>query len=226
MLDAGFGDGQHLFGAARKFPKLNFWGVDKMPEHIRFAVTYFAKYTKTPAPRLLHTTIEAMNFHNQFDLVLCSATLQYIKDDLGALQCLLNALKPSGTLLLYVPVTNRSLLPWFKHLQRHLSHYDQKQQKKHFYSLDALREKCQRAGFHILAAHKANGWAGILANEWYNTWLMLAGNAGWWSWLLMPIALPLVLPVLPLQWLDDLLPKEKANGVLLVLQKPHRPHSV
>ena len=218
MLDAGFGDGQHLFEAARKFPDLKFRGVDKLEAHVQFASRYFAQGSAN-RPQLLQQEIEQMSFTKQFDVILCCGTLQYLEDDSRALRCLHQALKAGGNLLLYVPVNDHSLLPWYKHLRLRLGHYDEKQKKKRVYSPATLREKCREAGFEIIAERMTNGKAGILANEWYNSWLMLAGNVGWLSWLLLPLTLPLVLPVLPLQWLDDILPKEKGNGMLLLLQK-------
>lgn len=219
MLDAGFGDGQHLFAAVRRFHHLHFTGVDKHEQHLRFAKQYFAYAAQKQHPQLLCTNIETMNFSGHFDLALCCGTLQYLKDDLAGLKSLCQALKPRCRLLLYVPVNNRSVFPWYRWLQRHLGHYDEKQNKRRGYTPQALREKCRAAGFELCSTHMTNGLAGIMANEWYNTWLMLAGNAGRFSWLMLPLLFLLVLPALPLQWLDDILPKEKGNGMLLLLQK-------
>lgn len=219
VLDAGFGDGQHLFPAVQRFPQLQFAGVDKLEAHIRFAMRYLDRYPPTRKPVLHKLKIEQMGFSEHFHLALCCGTLQYLEDDSAALTSLHKALKTGGTLLLYVPVNNHCALPWYRRLRQHFGHYDEKQKKKRVDSPPTLREKCRAAGFEIIAERMANGPAGIVANEWYNTWLMLAGNAGWLSWLLLPLTLPLVLPALPLQWLDGYLPKEKANGMLLVLQK-------
>ncbi len=219
VLDAGFGDGQHLFGAVRKFPELHFTGVDKMDGHICFAKRYFSRWPGGEQPKLINARIETMTWEEQYDLALCCGTLQYLENDEAGLHALCKALKPSGTLLLYVPINNRRMMPWYGRLKKRFGHYDEKQKKKKAWTIDTLREKCRAAGFEISSQRLANGPAGILANEWYNTWLMLAGNAGTLSWLLLPLALPLVLPALPMQWLDDILPKEKGNGVLMELQK-------
>ncbi|MAT54661.1 MAG: hypothetical protein CMN32_09280 [Saprospirales bacterium] len=218
VLDAGFGDGQHLFPAVKAFPGLQFTGLDKLEAHLRFAKRYFGKSPPSRRPELLCAGIEALPPGGHYDLVLCCGTLQYLKDDLAGLRAIRQAMNARGRLLLYVPVNNLQVLPWYHWLQMRFGHYDEKQKKRAVYTVDALREKCREAGFQLIAERMTNGPAGILANEWYNTWLMLAGNAGRLSWLLLPLTLPLVLPVLPLQWLDDLLPKEKGNGVLMELQ--------
>lgn len=219
VLDAGFGDGQHLFPAVQRFPNLQFTGVDKMEDHVRFAKRYFTQSFPARMLQLLTVEIEQMSLTDQFDLVLFCGTLQYLKDDQAGLNTMSKTLKPDGTLLLYVPVNNWQILPWYGWLQKRCGHYDEKQNKMTVYTPSTLREKCKVAGFEILSERMTNGTIGILVNEWYNTWLMLAGNAGWFSWLLLPLTLPLVLPALPLQWLDGVLPKEKGNGMLLVLQK-------
>ena len=74
---------------------------------------------------------------NDYDLVVCSEVLEYIADDLAALEKINKMLKPNGYLILTVPF-NKNLITEFD-----------KREKSRRYSIEKIRDKMEKANFAI-----------------------------------------------------------------------------
>lgn len=214
LLDAGCGEGMHLYPLARRFSQLHFTGLDRLPAHIAFGRACLVKWRLANVE--LHCgAIEDIGWEARFDLVLCSGTLQYLPDDERGLERLRASLRPGGTLLLYVPVNGRQVLPGYRVLMGWLPNYEAAQQRRRVYQPVEIVEKLERVGFVVEEWRYASGTAAILATELYNTWLMLAAGLGPAGWLVLLLGPLVVLPVWALQLFDVFFRKENGNGLLV-----------
>ncbi len=220
VVDAGCGDGQHIFFFCRKSPQLHFFGVDKNEGNILFCQKKSAGQTYPPKRlQFARQDLEALSLREKASLIYCIGTLQYIADDLLVLKNFYQALRPDGQLLLYLPVNGRTILPPYRCFFSKLEHYEKKQQRRRIYTPPIIFEKMALAGFEIKEWRYTYGPIGIVGHEIYSLLLMAAGNLGGWVWLLFPFALALLPLVFLLKLADYFLPKKKGNGLLVVGEK-------
>ncbi|MFQ5446988.1 MAG: class I SAM-dependent methyltransferase [Saprospiraceae bacterium] len=227
VVDAGCGDGLHLFAPARRFADLRFLGVDKNEGNIIFCREY-ADRLITPSDfsegvtgrlRFSIQNLEELTLENEASLLLCIGTLQYIAKDVQVLKNFSRVLTGEGRLLLYVPVNGRVVLPLYRRFSKKMNHYEKSQRRQRVYTLPTLFEKLETAGLVVQEKQFTYGAAGILGHEIYSLLLMGVGNAGRWGWvfgLLMVVALPVILL---LKGVDYVLPKKNGNGCLVVASK-------
>jgi SAM-dependent methyltransferase len=218
VLDAGCGDGQHILPLARKFPGLQFWGYDKNNDNIAFC----KKFTQDSGGFNLHfflENLEEMNLEGAAAIILCIGTLQYIPNDENVLQNFREALKPSGTLLLYVPVNGRTVLPFYPYFFEKLSHYEKSQNRQRIYLPEEVFEKVESAGFKVKQRRFTYGPLGIAGHEIYSLLLMGIGNAGSWAWVFALGLIALLPVILILKGVDFVIPKKNGNGLLLTAVK-------
>lgn len=218
VLDAGCGEGMHLYPPARRFPRLRFTGIDKLRTHIAFGLALLSK-CRLENVELHCLAIEHLPWRQRFDLVLCSGTLQYLADDLEGLRRLSESLRPNGFLLLYVPVNNRQVLPAYQKMMRCMPNYEAAQDRRRIYSREEILEKLNIVGLEITGYWYAGGAAAILSTELYNVFLMLVSRCGRLGWLVMLLAPLVALPVWGLQWLDVFFRKKNGNGLLLAARR-------
>jgi SAM-dependent methyltransferase len=219
VLDAGFGDGQHLFRAAKRFPSLRFIGIDKHEKHVEFGKLYARQY------HLENVSFKAddlavFELIKMAEVAVCIGVLQYIQNDEAALKNLYRSMKPGGILLLYVPVNGKTVLPFFESLSRRLPHYEKSQQRKRVFQPSDIEAKLVRVGFQLSSKRFTYGPIGILGHEIYSLLLMALGNSPVWiAWFFAgPTVLYLPLLVL-LNALDAALPKRSGNGLMLLAKK-------
>jgi trans-aconitate methyltransferase len=111
VADFGCGPALTLFELARRFPKVNFSGFD-------FSSAVIQRNNDRVRDLVLHNlTFERSTLPNvpselSFSLVLCIATLHYVKKSLLAIQNLLGTLKPGGFLIFNYP--NRYSVYWYR----------------------------------------------------------------------------------------------------------------
>jgi SAM-dependent methyltransferase len=220
VLDAGCGDGQHLLPWTKRFPHLQFWGLDKDAGNVVFCEHYARKagYENT---LFFVREVEQMQLGGQADLLLSVGVLQYLREDDKAMAEFYETLRPGGILLLYLPVNGRSLLPGFRFFYRFFNHYDKQQGKKRIYLPCGLTAQLSAAGFKISSIRHTYGRPGIVGHELYSLLLIAAGNAGTLAGLfILPGLLLLPLALLLVQ-LDYCLPPARGgNGMLLTAIKP------
>ena len=129
VVDAGCGDGLHLFPTAQRFPALRFLGVDKNAGNIAFCKRY-AEKVESAQLRFLREKLENPVLENKAALLLCIGTLQYIPDDVKVLKNFARALTPERRLLLYVPVNGCRVLPLYSRFFKKMTHYDKLQPRQ------------------------------------------------------------------------------------------------
>ncbi|TAK46487.1 MAG: class I SAM-dependent methyltransferase [Saprospiraceae bacterium] len=220
VVDAGCGDGLHLFGPARRFPHLRFLGVDKNEGNIAFCRKYAAGMAApTNHLHLLHQNLEDLDLKNSAGLLLCIGTLQYVAGDVQVLKNFERALMPEGRLLLYVPINGWGVLPLYRQVFNKMNQYEKSQHRQRVYTPAEIFLKLEMAGLAVRETQLTYGTPGILGHEIYSLLLMGVANAGRWGWafgLLMVPALPVILL---LKGVDYFLPKKNGNGCLVVAEK-------
>ena len=220
VLDAGSGDGQHVFTQGRRFKHLQFWGLDKNENNIDFCKKLAARLPDGPQHfHFFHQQLEEIAFENKTDLVNCIGTLQYIPDDRKVLANFYKSLKNKGLLLIYVPVNGRMVLHAYRHFLKKLNHYEKSQQRQRVYSPDEILEKIESAGFKLREQHFTYGTPGVVGHEIYSLMLIGLGNLGGWAWMILPFCVILMPLVLLLKTVDYFLPKKNGNGLLIVAEK-------
>lgn len=222
VVDAGCGDGLHIFSACRTFRQLRFWGVDKNEHNIHFCKKRSSGLASDPARlQFFHQQLEELSLPEKADLTLCVGTLQYIADDRQVLENFYNTLKINGKLLIYIPVNGRIILPLYRYFFKKLDHYEKSQNRLRVYTPEEIFEKIETAGFTLRERHFTYGPVGIAGHEIYSLLLMGLGNSGGWIWLLAPVFSLLMPLVLLLKTADYFLPKNNGNGVLIMAEKSH-----
>jgi trans-aconitate methyltransferase len=220
IVDAGCGDGQHIFPYHRKFPRLRFWGIDKNDGHIAFCEKYCETMPPDSKPKFISQNLEDLQLENEADVLLSIGILQYIEQDRIVLENFYKTLKTNGNLILYTPVNGRMILPIYRRFFKKLNHYEKSQERRRIYSPSEILEKIKTAGFEIREQHFTYGTPGIIGHEIYSLLLMGIGNAGNGAWVFAPLLLILLPLILLLNQVDRLIPKKNGNGLLLLAQKP------
>jgi SAM-dependent methyltransferase len=95
---------------------------------------------------------------NSFDIILTLDIIEHLKDDLSALSEIFRALKPGGTLVIFVPAYQ-----FLWSFQDEISHHQRR------YTAKELKEKVQQAGFELKKLSYVNSllfpvvWLGRMA---------------------------------------------------------------
>jgi 2-polyprenyl-3-methyl-5-hydroxy-6-metoxy-1,4-benzoquinol methylase len=224
LLDAGCAAGDFLLPLARRHAQLQCTGLDPVPQAVQLCKHYIEAVGLHNAC-VEQSTIEGFTTPLQYDAVLCLSVLQYTPNDDIALRRLFALTRPGGSLLLYAPVHERRLLPFYARAMHALRHagYDEAQGRQHSYTTQAILQKLTTAGFALKQMRGAYGLWGKLYYEPYSLLLQCAkALPAWLAWL----PLGIVLLLLPLWWvfmlLDYLLPPAPArgNGLLVVAVRP------
>ena len=101
VLDAGCGSGQRLLGAARAFPKVEFWGVDMTSASLdaakRLAAKHAIKNVRFQQSDLLHLRLE-----ERFDIVISTGVVVCLEDPLRGLTNLASLLTGDGMIYVWL----------------------------------------------------------------------------------------------------------------------------
>ncbi len=224
FLDAGCGMGEFALGVAKRHSHARVEGIDFTASNEPLA-NLIAKSMNLTNIKFYQGDLTGLRADRQYDLILCNSSLQFIKEDSLALHNLYTALKRTGVLLLYVPVTYRRYLPWSETLERkYLSDFYYKYHDDflmHRYTSDEVLRKIQQEGFNIRSTEYAYGVCGAIAFELYS--LILVGVKRFpiiWTILLVIIFACIVFPIqLLLMLIDFIIPKSIGNGVLIAAVK-------
>lgn len=228
VVEVGSGIGELTIPAARWAPNVPVHALDRDPE-ARVRLSAIAK-----AKGLANLTVSAFdaNAAEDFlgrddipelvDLVLCTATLQYVADDVGLLRWMAAIAAPQAQLLLYVPVGYRRVLPGFdRWVARNFARqdYDRREGLRRRYTRAQVLAVLAAAGWRTTAEHGVTGRLGQLHYE-LHTLLLYATRA--WRWPLPLLALYLPLGVV-LTRLDDAImrahPQAEGNGLLVIAER-------
>ena len=219
LLDVGCCEGQFLFPYAAAHRNSFFKGLDRAETNISFCKQY-AKVQQYTHVVFEQTEIESFNESDKYDVSLCLSVLPYCTNDDAALAQLYKAMKKGGELLLYVPVNNSILLPFYKRIIKKYDNYESIQKNQKTYTEERVKELLYQNRFTITETKSTYGFWGKLSNELLNSHFILF-NA---------YALPLKIIVLtsfiifyPLILLcmiiDFMLPVQSGNGLMLVAKK-------
>lgn len=219
LLDAGFGEGQFLFPYAAQNTRSYFKGIDREKANIAFGNSYIK------ARGFSHISFEAMemeqlNEKEIYDFVLCISVLPYSKNDRAALTSLHNAMKTGGSLLLYVPVNNKTVLPLYRKILQRYENYETIQQNQRVYTEPGLTQLLQDCSFEITETTSTYGFFGKLSNELLNSHLILFNAYSFPAKILLSISLLIFYPLILLcMMLDFVLPVQSGNGLLVLARK-------
>ncbi len=218
VLDAGCGEGLHLFVHASKFPNLLFYGVDKNKNHHLFCKKYINKKGLKNTSIIQHDLENKLPITN-LELIWNIGTLQYIEDDKTVLANFFKALKWNGKLIIYAPINGKIILAAYNNYFSQFEHYEKSQKRKRIYTKEELINKLENAGFFIESMHFTYGKLGILAHESYSLLLMGIGSKKWYSIIFGALLAILISFIFILNKIDYLIPKNTGNGILIIAKK-------
>ncbi len=191
-LDAGCGNGALAYAAYKLGNRV--LGINYNPAETQKAQALFSEIGTDPS-RLEFKTWNLYDLPKlgmTFDQIICSETLEHIKQDGLVVKYFYNMLRPEGVLHL--------CCPFVLHPEHHLGRYDQPEDGGHVrdgYTLRSYRSLLEPVGFKIT---KSVGLGSPLLNQLDKPIRWLRNKAG------DPTALPLFLATWPLQFLDTLDP--------------------
>jgi SAM-dependent methyltransferase len=133
FLEVGCGTGYVLAGIAEALPALAVTGSEAAAEGLAFAAR------RVPRAELLQMDARRIPFSREFDVAGAFDVIEHIDDDVGVLEALRAALRPSGGLLLTVP---QHPFLW--------SEFDARAGHVRRYRARELRAKVVQAGFEIV----------------------------------------------------------------------------
>lgn len=219
-LDIGGGEGQFLFPFAAKYPNASFIGLDKNQNNIDFYNTYIRKrpFNNVTA---IQGDVEDSHLPTTADIAVCIGVIHFVNDDVKALKSIYNMLKPSGRLLLQVPVNGEIVLPYYRTLLKRFGNYDTIQTRKRFYLPAEIKDKVKLAGFTITREIHTYGFWGKLAHELFNIPFLYYINGGIAHKIAAFIAFNVLFPFIMLFYVIDycIVGKTTGNGVILVCEK-------
>lgn len=218
VVDVGFGEGQYSIGLHPHFPSLTYSLVERHQQHVEFAQAF----TRNDSRKFEFYLSDAVDFKlkHPADLGLCLGVLQYCPNDDQVLVNLNKNLQSQGTLLLYVPVNGKEIIPFYQKLRKYWPDYESVQKRQRVYSEKEILDKMEGAGFKIVARTFTYGTAGILANEWMNSCLLVLVHAPVFLKMLAAIGLLASIPFMQLMmaW-DYITPKQSGNCLMITAEK-------
>lgn len=219
LLDAGYGEGQFLFPYAAQYTKSYFKGIDREKANITFGNSYIK------ARGFSHVSFEEREMEQLYekeiyDFVLCISVLPYSKNDRAALTNLYNVMKTGASLLLYVPVNNTTVLPFYKNILQRYENYETIQQNQRVYTEPGLTQLLQNCSFEITETTNTYGFFGKLSNELLNSHLILFNAYAFPAKIILSISLLIFYPLILLcMMLDFILPVQSGNGLMVLARK-------
>jgi SAM-dependent methyltransferase len=212
VLEVGAGTGNvsvHLM------PRSSYWATDVNPHYLEYLATLRAT---RPYMRVGYTNaMEAGSFPagQTFDTVVCLNVVEHIKDDLGALRNIYNALDEGGRAIILVPCG-----PWlYGTLDEVLGHFRR-------YTQPRLAEISQQAGFQVQEMLKFNR-IGVLA-WWLNGRVLRKKTFALGQIRMLNFLTPLFRlldPLLPLPPLSLIAILRKEGGDVPATERPALPKS-
>jgi ubiquinone/menaquinone biosynthesis C-methylase UbiE len=219
LLDAGCGEGQFLFPYATKYSRSYFKGIDRAKTNIDFGNRYI-EISGLNHVSFEETEMEQLSEREQYDIVLCISVLPYSRNDGVALTCLYNAMKAGACLLLYVPVNNKTVLPFYKKITQRYENYETIQQNQRVYTKPEIVQLLHYCSLEVTEIKNTYGFFGILSNELLNTHFILFNAYSFPFKIIISITLLVFYPLILLcMILDFILPVRSGNGLMIVARK-------
>ena len=217
VLDAGSGLGQHAYFVARKWPLTEVTAIEVDEKQVKDC-NYFVKKIGLENIEFLQGDLSQFNFNNKFDIILCSSVLEHIEDDQAVLSSYHDNLKQNGSLLVYVPTSEKRVLSSLdRKIKKQLKETGKALPHEHvrYYSKEELVSKLEKNGFEIKDIVITYGKYGRLSYD-----IVTSVQYSSVFKLLFPFYLLLIHPlVLLLMWADYLIKNNEGNGLLIIASK-------
>ena len=216
VFDAGSGMGQQSFCIARK-TRGHVIGVEVDARQVSDC-NDAAERMGLNSVSFLQGDVMSINLNDRFHVILCTSVLEHLMDDQKALHNFSRLLLPGGTLIVYVPVSERRVLPCLhRKIQMQMRQENAKYPHGHvrYYNLKELHEKLETAGLTVMQSQKTYGPYGRLAYD-------IVTSVQYHSLFLwiFPFYLVLVHPfVMLLMWADMRHLKKSGNGLMMLAVK-------
>jgi SAM-dependent methyltransferase len=218
IIDAGCGEGMHLFPWAERYPNLYFTGIEKLESHLEFGRRYL-EVAHLKNVNFQKRELENFRVNKKAELITCIGVMQYIEKDEAVLKNIFEALSKKGIAVFYVPINGKILTPVYRYFFTQKMHYERSQKRVRIYSEKDFLEKLKNTGFHILEKKYTYGKLGILGHEIYSLLIMGMGNSGWLAPFFSVLMALFIVPILILKKIDYLIEKKDGNGMLLIVSK-------
>jgi SAM-dependent methyltransferase len=144
ILDAGCGPGVFSFELAKRHPEAQVLGIELEPDLVERA-NAIAERAGLANCRFEKGDVTRLDFDAKFDLVVSVDNLEHVEDDVTAMQTLLRALRPGGTLAIHVPGYERRWLLFGRRVN-----FDVPGHVRPGYRASELADKLHLAGFEVI----------------------------------------------------------------------------
>lgn len=219
LLDVGCGEGQFLFPYAAVYTNSFFKGLDRAESNVSFCKQY-AKVQQYAHVDFEQIEIESFHESDKYDISLCLSVLPYCINDNIALAQLYKSMKTGGELLLYVPVNNTILLPFYKRIISQYDNYESLQKNQKTYTELSIKALLTQNHFTITETKYTYGFWGKLSNELLNSHFILFNAHVLPLKIIVLISFIILYPLILLcMILDFLLPVVSGNGIMIVAKK-------
>ncbi len=222
LLDVGCGSGEQLIPLALRIPGGHFSGMDHNPTALKTGIEYM-NARRIRNVEFFEGNIESFTPSHSYDIICAVSVIQYLNNLEAGIGLLHKAMKINGSLLLYIPVNYKRILPGYRYVLRNWFNkvdYNSKHSTNNL-SENELRTAVENAGLTIRENYYVYGMAGKVSYE-----LMSFGQLAFFKlpWILallfalvyFPV---IILPVWMLMAIDLVTKHRSGNGYILIASR-------
>lgn len=213
VLDAGCGEGNYLIPLAKKFPKSEFKGLDYNKGLVDFVNHYCQTYKLNAVAN--QADLNTASFTGTYDLILCVAVMQMLKDDAEFVRKVKSALNKNGLFVLNVPIAHSPILS--KVLYENTAYTEVHGGIFRKYTVEGIVQLLESEGFKVEDKVPTNGFWGTLGNEFLNFGIDQLQKGGVLKRLFF--ALLFTFPILPMVLICNVInaisSKKRVSGIII-----------
>ncbi len=146
--------------------------------------------------------------------------MQYIDEDLNALESIFKLCNKKGKIIIYVPINDKILTRIYKYLFYKFNNYEKIQNRKRVYTIMEIEQKISASGFTQISKIFTYGFFGLLSNEIINSLIIIISQ---FNFLFKVIGILLFIILYPLilllMILDFCITKNNGNSILIIAEK-------
>jgi SAM-dependent methyltransferase len=210
-IDVGSGECQYIVPFCSHYAKATFYAVDINASNIAFS-----KSLQIDNLKQVQLNIEQKFIDINADVAICVGVMQYLKDDVEALQNINKSLCTGGILLLYVPINGTIITQLYKYIIKKYPQYESLNNRQRIYMESDILEKIVAVGFNVQSKKYAYGFWGKLSHELLNSFTTLFFSAIWPIKIMAYCGLLICLPIIIIFMLLDFLSNNKTGNGLLI----------
>jgi SAM-dependent methyltransferase len=210
-IDVGSGECQYIVPFCSHYAKATFYAVDINASNIAFS-----KSLQIDNLKQVQLNIEQKFIDINADVAICVGVMQYLKDDVEALQNINKSLCTGGILLLYVPINGTIITQLYKYIFKKYPQYESLNNRQRIYMESDILEKIVAVGFNVQSKKYAYGFWGKLSHELLNSFTTLFFSAIWPIKIMAYCGLLICLPIIIIFMLLDFLSNNKTGNGLLI----------